>query len=139
MGVLETVVHEFCHSYTNPIVDRHEAELKPAGERLFAGVSKAMARQAYGQWKTMVYESLVRACTIRYLRRHEGRWLAWWQTFEDQGRQFRWVGDLADLLGEYEEQRDKYPTFDAFSPRIVAFFNEQADKAAQPITKGTPP
>ena len=31
-GVLETVVHEFCHSYTNAIIDRHEAELKSAGE-----------------------------------------------------------------------------------------------------------
>ena len=41
-GVLETVVHEFCHSYTNPIVDRHEAELKSAGEALYTSVSAAM-------------------------------------------------------------------------------------------------
>lgn len=129
--VLETVIHEFCHSYTNPIIDRHKAELESAGERLFAGVSDAMARQAYGQWQTMLYESLVRACTIRYLRRHQGPLAAWWRTKEDEGRQFRWVGDLANLLGEYEQQRDKYPTLEAFAPRIVSFFNDQADKAAQ--------
>ena len=40
-GVLETVVHEFCHSYTNPIVDRHEAELKSAGEALYKPVASA--------------------------------------------------------------------------------------------------
>ena len=127
-GVLETVVHEFCHSYTNAVIDRHEAELKSAGERLFAQVSAAMARQAYGQWKTMLYESLVRACTIRYLRRHQGLVAAWWKTRDDQGRQFRWVGDLASLLGEYEEHRDRYPTLESFAPRIVTFFNSQADK-----------
>lgn len=127
-GVIETVVHEFCHSYTNPVIDRHEAELKPAGEKLFAQVSGAMARQAYGQWKTMLYESLVRACTIRYLRRHQGLVAAWWQTRNDQGRQFRWVGDLASLLAEYEQNRDRYPTLESFAPRIVAFFNSQADK-----------
>jgi hypothetical protein len=90
-----------------------------------------MQRQAYGQWKTMLYESLVRACTIRYLRRHQGPLAAWWKTLDDQGRQFRWVGDLASLLGEYEEHRDRYPTLDAFAPRIVAFFNTQAEKLAK--------
>ncbi|MCY2990025.1 MAG: DUF4932 domain-containing protein [Planctomycetota bacterium] len=79
----------------------------------------------------MLYESLVRACTIRYLRRHQGPLAAWWRTKEDESRQFRWVGDLANLLGEYEEQRDKYPTLEAFAPQIVTFFNNQADKAAQ--------
>ncbi len=33
--MLETVVHEFCHSYANEIVDRHADELKAAGEKLF--------------------------------------------------------------------------------------------------------
>ncbi len=41
---------------------------------------------------------------------------------------FVWVEELADLLGEYEENRGKYPTLDAFSPRIVEFFNEYAQE-----------
>lgn len=134
-GVIETVVHEFCHSYTNAVIDRHETELKPAGEKLFALVSAAMARQAYGQWKTMLYESLVRACTIRYLRRHQGLVTAWFKTLDDQGRQFRWIGDLASLLGEYEEHRDRYPTFESFAPRIVTFFNNQAERIEQEQVK----
>lgn len=134
-GVIETVVHEFCHSYTNAVIDRHETELKPAGEKLFAQVSAAMERQAYGQWKTMLYESLVRACTIRYLRRHQGLIAAWFKTLDDRGRQFRWIGDLASLLGEYEEQRDRYPTLESFAPRIVTFFNDQAEKIEQDQVK----
>jgi hypothetical protein len=137
-GVLETVVHEFCHSHTNAIVDRHEAELKPAGEKLYARVAAAMERQAYGQWKTMMYESLVRACTIRYVRRYQGTLAGWWKTREERGRQFAWVGELADLLAEYETGRDRYRTLDAFAPRIVKFFNEYAEKAAREPVPAAP-
>jgi len=126
-----TVVHEFCHSYTNPIVDRHEAELKKAGEAIFPYVAAAMGRQAYGNWKTMMYESLVRACTVRYTRRHQGAMAAWLEIQNDAGRKFLWVGDLAGLLGEYEKSRDKYPTLEDFAPRIVAFFDDYAPKFAK--------
>jgi hypothetical protein len=33
------------------------------------------------------------------------------------------VGELADLLFEYESDRKRYPTFDAFVPRVAEFFD----------------
>lgn len=135
-GVLETVTHEFCHSYTNAIVDRHAAEFEPAGKKIFPHVEAAMRRQAYGQWKTMVYESMVRACVIRYTRKYEGSAAARLAVQQEKARSFPWVAGLSDLLGEYESSRDEHPTLDAFSPRIVALFNEYAkdyaEKAAAP-------
>jgi hypothetical protein len=83
--VLETVIHEFCHSYANPIIDRHASELRTAAEALYAPVAAAMKRQAYGNWITMMYESLVRACTIRYIQRYQGRDAATSQTKQEQG------------------------------------------------------
>jgi len=130
-GVLKTVTHEFCHSYTNAIVDRHEAEFEPAGKRIFPHVEAAMRRQAYGHWKTMLYEAMVRACVIRYTRKYDGSVAAWLAVQQEKGRSFRWVGDLSNLLGEYESSRDEYPTLDAFAPRIVAFFNEHAEEYAE--------
>ncbi len=141
-GVLETVAHEFCHSYTNVIIDRHQAELKSAGEALYAPVADAMKRQAYGEWKTMLYESLVRACTLHYIRRHQGSLAALWKSQEEQGLQFLWVGDLSKLLDEYESHRGRYPTLESFAPRIVAFFEEcarQPTRRARVDATGTPP
>jgi hypothetical protein len=129
-GMLRTVIHEFCHSYTNAIVDRHEAQFAPAGKRIFPHVEAAMRRQAYGQWKTMIYESMVRACVIRYIRKHRGSMAAWWAIREEKARHFRWIKELSDLLGEYESGRDEYPTLDAFCPRIVEFFNQYAERYA---------
>ena len=132
---VQTVVHEFVHSYANPFVDRHAAELKPAAETLFAQVSEGMGRQAYGNWKTMLYESLVRACTIRYVRRHQGQFAALVKINEEKRRQFLWAGELSDLLGEYESQRGRYATLESFAPRVVAFFNAYADKHKAPAGK----
>lgn len=127
-GMLNTVIHEFCHSYANAIVDQNAEALRPAGEKLFGYVEDAMGRQAYGNWKTMMYESLVRACTIRYLRTYEGRLAAMKQTMEDRSRQFLWIGQLASLLATYAQQRDQYATLNDFAPRIVEFFDEYAER-----------
>jgi len=41
------------------------------------------------------------------------------------------MGDLSELLAEYESHRDKYPTLEAFSPRLVAFFKQYAQGFAE--------
>lgn len=124
---LETVIHEFCHSYANAIIDAHFDALEAPAGALFEPVAEAMRRQAYGNPKTMLYESLVRACVIRYLRQHGGTLAATRRTLEDQMRGFRWIGALANLLADYEQDREMYPTLDDFAPRIIAFFEEQAE------------
>jgi hypothetical protein len=129
--MLGTVIHEFCHSYTNAVVDRHAAELQAAGEKMYRYVAPAMGSQAYGNWKTMLYESLVRACVVRYTRQYAGEATIRRAVEEEKGRQFLWIGELSDLLGQYEAQRSQYATLEAFSPRIVKFFNEYADKFAK--------
>ena len=133
--MLKTVVHEFCHSYANPVIDRHEAELKTAGEKIFPQVAPAMRRQAYDNWKTMLYESLVRASTLRYVRQYDGAMAAWMETQREKVRGFLWIEGLSALLGEYEAHRDRYPTLESFAPRLVTFFHEYADKQAVPAAK----
>jgi hypothetical protein len=121
-GINNTIVHELCHSYTNPLVDAFADELEPAGKAIWPHREAKMEQQAYGSWKTMMYESLVRACTVRYVMAHD-RPQAALETIEYQHRRgFTWTGKLAGLLGEYERQRDEYPTLDAFMPKVVMFF-----------------
>lgn len=131
-GVVETLVHEFCHSYANPVVDRHEAALRPAGEKLYAPVAVAMQRQAYGDWTTMMRETVVRACTLRYISRYQGPVAVVRRTLDELNRSFRSAGPLATFLAdEYEPHRDRYPTLESFAPRLIAFFEEQAAAAPQ--------
>jgi hypothetical protein len=126
--VLGTVAHEFCHSYVNPHVYARTAELRPAGEKLFAKVQGQMQRQAYGNWQTMLHESIVRAAVVRYLAATISADRAAVQAREEVGRGFLLMPELAALLKKYEAQRSEYPTFTLFMPKIVAFFNEAAEK-----------
>ena len=127
-SVVPTVIHEFCHSYVNPLVYRHADALEPAGMKLFDRQKDAMRRQAYGNWKTMMLESLVRACVVRYCAANDGAVAAWKETQEQHARGFPWMNALAGRLTEYEKDRVKYPTLDDFMPRIKQFFEDHARK-----------
>lgn len=127
--MLPTITHEFCHSHTNSLVDRHAAELQPAAEKLFKHVGSLMAQNAYGNCNTMMRESMVRACTIEYLMKYRGKVAAGLDAIDDRNRGFEWIGELSKLLADkYERHRDQYPTLDAFMPEVVTFFNKYADE-----------
>jgi hypothetical protein len=125
-NMLATVVHEFGHSYANPLIDRHLDELRKPGEALFAQVAERMRSQAYGEASTMLRESLVRACVIRYIRQYSGTEAAQRAVQQEKQRGFLWMQELSDLLGDYEAHRDRFPTLEAFSPRLVSFFKDYA-------------
>lgn len=128
--VLDTLAHEFCHSYVNPHIYSRAAELRPAGERLFARVRTEMQRQAYGNWQTLLHESVVRAAVVRYLAATQSEQHAAQRVRTEIRRGFLWMDELAALLEDYEANRDAYPSFTAFVPRIVAFFKTTADNPA---------
>ena len=126
-SMLPTVIHEFCHSYANPLVDTNLDGLRGPGERLYESVRSQMGRQAYGNWQTMMRESLVRASVVRYLARIEGVAAAKRQSDEDAAKAFAWVPALADLLGAYEASRETYPTLEGFMPEVERFIEEYAE------------
>lgn len=125
-SVLPTVVHEFCHSYVNPLVNAHASELERAGKRIFSTVAEAMKRQAYPGWKTMAYESLVRACVVRYRLASEGEAAAERQIIQENTNRFYGTRDLSNLLGQYEANRGRFPNLNSFFPKIVEFFERYA-------------
>jgi hypothetical protein len=122
--VAGTIVHEFSHSFVNPLVDAHEGELRAGSDRLFALVETRMRSQGYGLPRVMMYESLVRACTVRYLSTHLGAEAARREAASDRESGFPWVGPLSETLVEYERDRARYPTIEAFVPRVVSFFQD---------------
>jgi hypothetical protein len=122
---LEVMVHEFNHSFTNPSVSKFLKQMEKSARLIRRHKStNSLAQQGYGDsWEAVLYESLVRAATIRYIVAHEGQDAAKRKIEEETSLSFFWVGELSDLLGEYEKDRKKYPTLDSFMPKVVAFFD----------------
>jgi len=132
-----TVVHEFCHSYANPLVFRHLDTLESAGDALYHAVSAKMHSQAYDSGRTVLCESLVRVCVIRYLLKYEGDAAADKAVKKEIRNGFLWMDDLSHLMADYEKNRVKYPTLEEFAPRLAAFFTEQAGHIADTVRESS--
>ena len=127
-----TTVHEFCHSFANPVVEKYMDRLQPAGERLFAAYGAAMRRVGYQKWETVMCETAVRACVVSFVRQSivDPR-LMDFVLKNEVGHGFVWSEDMGNFLKTYENQRDKYPTFESFFPEFVDFLNEYTSKTAK--------
>ncbi|MBC8469935.1 MAG: DUF4932 domain-containing protein [Planctomycetes bacterium] len=128
---LGTTVHEFCHSFANPVVEKYMDRLQPAGERLFAVHGPAMRMGGYQKWESVMHETAVRACVMSFVRHSfELMYLDYFLKDEVKAG-FVWTEDAGNFLKTYESNRDKYPTFESFFPEFVDFLNEYSKKAAQ--------
>ena len=62
--LLELSIHEYGHSFVNPIVDSINQDLIKSKDYLFEPIKKDMKSQGYSNWKACVYEHFVRAGEI---------------------------------------------------------------------------
>jgi hypothetical protein len=118
--------HEFCHSYCNPLIDQFADKIVPPAEKIYPHRARLLRVQAYPSARTMLYESLVRACTHRFLCAHGTPAEAAAQLREEVGRGFFWTPELSKLLSGYERSRQKYPTLESYMPVVVRFFENLA-------------
>lgn len=59
---LNTLIHEFSHSFVNPLTSEH-MDIVEATKSLHKPIRKQMSRQAYTNWETVINEHIVRANT----------------------------------------------------------------------------
>jgi hypothetical protein len=138
---LPTIIHEFNHSFINHLVYAREKQFQPSGEKIFQPVAEKMARLAYGNWRTTIVESLVRAAVIRYLFDHREFENASAELINERNRGFLWIDELFVLLGTYENSRRLYPTFRAFLPVVEGYAVDLAkriDKKAEYFERRQP-
>jgi len=125
------LIHEFNHSFVNYILEMNGNTLKleNSGKIIYELVKKDMESQAYGNWETMINESLVRAAVVRYMidNKYSQKDIDE-EIFIQEKRKFLWMKELVDLLGMYQNNRKKYPSFESFYPEIIAFYNQLAPK-----------
>ncbi|MGD9546005.1 MAG: DUF4932 domain-containing protein [Candidatus Krumholzibacteriia bacterium] len=121
-----TLVHEFSHSFVNPVVNRNLEALKAAGERIMPRVAGVMRDQAYGTWETVVCESCVRAATVRFLAETQGEQAARDAVAREKAHGFQWMPGLADLFRGPDGPDGAEGAFASFFPRVVAFLDDHA-------------
>ena len=127
-GFVGTLVHEAGHGFVNPLGNARRAEFERSAPRVHALVVDAMTAQAYNRWTSMLNESLLHAMEARYLFAHQGPG-AMPAFFADERRgSWFWVEELSNLYAEYEANRQTYPTFETFMPRVIAYWDSLPDR-----------
>jgi hypothetical protein len=127
-GYLATIIHEFNHSFVNPVVAEHWSEFKGA-EPVFKVVKGPMAQMAYGDAETMVNESLVRAAVIVYFEQAGEEHAKNLQRIRQEQRNgFLWMDQLVAKLEQYDANRAQYPNLSSYMPQIAQFYDELSTK-----------
>ncbi|MGE0104465.1 MAG: DUF4932 domain-containing protein [Blastocatellales bacterium] len=147
--LLPTIIHEYNHSFINPLVYANEKGFRDAGSKIYQPVAGEMKRLAYGTWQTMMLESLVRAAVIRYIIEHDqNEEIRRKRVIDERNIGFLWMEDLVGLLGRYESERKRYLKFRDFMPEVIRFYDGLAPRingmvadfnSARPSVQSTAP
>lgn len=119
--------HEFSHSFVNPLGEQHRKELENYAS-LLEPIRSKMTASAYGNWITTVNEHVVRAVTTRLNYLHKGKEEGDRVLLAEKTYGFAYVEALCDKLENYEKNREQYPTFTSFYPRLVETFKKLSEE-----------
>jgi hypothetical protein len=126
--IIPTIVHEFCHSFCNHLIDNNVKKIENSGKIIFSKVQNQMQKQAYGNHLTMLYEYLVRASVIKYVEHIDtNRYSLNKSIAIELSKGFYFMNHLVEHLSVYELNRNKYESLKNFMPEIISLFDSIAN------------
>jgi hypothetical protein len=103
-GVASTIVHEFSHSFVNPVIDSALPALEPAGRAILDHFGDRMRPQGYPETRHVLAESVVQAAVARYRLANDGEAVARREQQRQRALGFLWIDDVYEILGEFPPQ-----------------------------------
>lgn len=125
------MLHEYIHAFTNQLIDKNSVELRNYAEIILKNpkIFKLVENTFYGNWQYLLYESLVRACSIKYFMANKGIPFDTEKEIAAQEKAgFLWMRDLLTELNNYEANRTKYKNLEEYMPQINLFFKQAAEE-----------
>jgi hypothetical protein len=120
----DLVAHEFCHSFITPIIqqEKYLKEINETDSLFVPELDSIMTKQSYGNWWSFVNEHLVRLASIRISKKMGIKDLNEMRNDNVVVKKFILIPDAEKLMIEYENNREKYPTFNHFLPKLIDQF-----------------
>lgn len=113
------LTHEWSHTLVKPALQAH-SELIDSYNHLYPPLAEDMSSQAYGSWRTAVEEHIIRAAEARMILAAKGLGEAERFLANQEANGFRYIRLFYERLAEYENDRETYPTFHDFVPRLLS-------------------
>ena len=121
----EYVIHEFSHSFCNPLIDRNYDKLINS-ECLLIPIESKIKSQGYKGWKTCLYEHLVRANEIVLNEIVFGKQKS--DKLYNEMINDGWIyleGIIPIIKNEYLKNRNEYKTQDDIMPLIIKYLETE--------------
>jgi hypothetical protein len=117
---MDMILHEFGHSFVNPLTEKFQKEIETIKEKYYnESLKKDGKAQAYGKWKYLFNELIIRAITIRIANEYFGTEKAKELLNYEKSIGFSLVENIVEILKEYENTREKYSKFGEFYPILI--------------------
>lgn len=121
-AVLPIVIHEFCHAYCNPQIEKFWPDMAEMSTKVYKANELKLGQMAYGDAKTMMYETFVRSSVIRYMLNHYPQVSL--ENLLAGESDFYLTRAMVESLGKYEQNRAQYPNIESYMPQLVNDINQ---------------
>lgn len=129
---LSILIHEFNHSFVNPLLEKNKDIFQKNGEEIFEAMKQEMNAQAYGNWETVLNEALVRASVIKYYKDHHADQATIENLYKTELQYgFLWIRELVAELEKYDLNRTAYPILESYMPKLAEAYHIYADIVGQ--------
>ena len=125
MDFASTIIHEFNHSFVNPLYAANKELLDSIGEKMLKRHYRGLSNQAYRNAATVINESVVRAAVIIYMQKNcfSAEQIKT-EMYEQIERDFLWMPELVTALRHYSKHRNRYKTLGDYYPEIAKCLEE---------------
>jgi hypothetical protein len=130
---LPILIHEFNHSFVNPLLKENKSIFRSDGEKIFEALKYEMkVQQAYGNWETVLNEALVRASVIKYYKDHNAEKSVIENLYKkEMNNGFLWIRELVAELEKYDTNRITYPTLESYMSKIAEAYKSYSEIVGQ--------
>ncbi len=88
------IIHEFCHSFCNPIISEYETKLEKTGKLIYDDFISHKHQKEYGCWETVLCETFVRTSVSCYLKENGTCLKSSLNRMVDKKKGFMWIKPL---------------------------------------------
>ena len=125
--ITELIIHEWGHSFVPIAGDSAMVQEVERSEYLLEPIREKMSLLAYNHWDVVYEELVLRAAVIDITVRSSG--VAAETLLQVQRNQgFIYIDDVYQVLQDYNNNRERYPTFDVFVQIITDYLIEKHPK-----------
>ncbi|MGM0420705.1 MAG: DUF4932 domain-containing protein [Bacillota bacterium] len=123
-GFKQLTLHEWGHSFTNPVVEEHADFIQDHLSEHFQKVKKSMQAQAYNSTMTFFKEQILRGVTTAAAGELYGPEVYQRELESHLDKDFHLTAETVKMIEKYQANRTAYRNFAEYMPEILARYKE---------------